>query len=81
MDKVTRLRRARHRLVKFQRRVWLAEALMWPTVILAVVSSVGGAVWFLRRRSSGGRHEMPDTPGAHEDGNLRIETDGQVTHA
>lgn len=54
---------------------------MWPTVILAVVSSVGGAVWFLRRRSSGGRHEMPDTPGAHEDGNLRIETDGQVTHA
>lgn len=81
MDKVTRLRHAQHRIVKVQRRLWLAQVLMWPTVIVAAVSSVGGLVWFLRRRSTGGRHEMPDTPGAHEDGTVRVEPDGQVTHA
>ena len=53
--------------------------LMWPTVIAAGVSSVGGLVWFLRRRSAAGRHEMPDTPGAHEDGNVHVEPNGQLT--
>jgi hypothetical protein len=52
---------------------------MWPTAIAIAVSSVGGLVWFLRRRSAGGRHEMPDTPGAHEDGNVHVEPDGQLT--
>jgi hypothetical protein len=81
MDKVIRLRHAQHRIVKVQRRLWLAQVLMWPTVILAAVSSVGGLAWFLRRRSTGGRHEMPDTPGAHEDGTVRVEPNGQVTPA
>jgi hypothetical protein len=48
-------------------------------VIAVGVSSVGGLVWFLRRRSAGGRHEMPDTPGAHEDGNVHVEPD-ESTH-
>jgi hypothetical protein len=61
MDKLTRLRQAQQRMVRVQRRVWLAQVLMWPTVIAAGVSSVGGLVWILRRRYAGGRHEMPDS--------------------
>jgi hypothetical protein len=53
---------------------------MWPTVIAARVSSVGGLVWILRRRYAGGRHEMPDTPGAHEVGTVQIEPDGRLSH-
>jgi len=60
--------------------VWLAQALMWPTVIAAGVSSVGGLVWILRRRHAGGRHEMPNTPGAHEVGTVHIEPDGRLSH-
>ena len=77
MDKLTRLRHAQQRIVRVQRRVWLAQVLMWPTVIAAGVSSVGGLVWILRRRYAGGRHEMPDTPGAHEVGTLQIQPDGR----
>jgi hypothetical protein len=79
MDKLSRLRHAQRRIAKVQRRLLLAEVLMWPTVIGAGVSSVAGLVWFLRRRSAGGRHEMPDMPGAHEDGELHVEPDGQLT--
>jgi hypothetical protein len=43
------------------------------------VSLVGGLVWFMRRRSAGGRHEMPDMPGAHEDGDVHVESDRQLT--
>jgi hypothetical protein len=79
MDKLSRLRHAQRRIVKVQRRLWLAEVLVWPTVIAAGVASIGGLVWFLRRRSAGGRHEMPDMPGAHEDGDVHVEPDGQLT--
>jgi hypothetical protein len=79
MNKLTRLRHAQRRIVKVQRRLWLAEVLMWPTVIAVGVSSVGGLVWFVRRRSTGGRHEMPDMPGAHEDGDVHVEPDGQLS--
>jgi hypothetical protein len=51
---------------------------MWPTVIAAGVSSVGGLMWILHRRSAAGRHEMPDRPGAHEDGDMRVEPNGQL---
>jgi hypothetical protein len=78
MDKLTRLQRAQQRIVRVQRRVWLAQVLMW--VIAAGVSSVGGLVWILRRRYAGGRHEMPDTPGAHEVGTVQIESDGRLSH-
>ncbi|WP_319435442.1 hypothetical protein [Mycobacterium sp. RTGN5] len=66
METLPRLRRAEHRIVKIQRRVWLAQVLMWPTIIVGAVLSAGALVWFLRRRSTGGRHEMPDLAGAHE---------------
>jgi len=80
MDKPTRLRHAQQRIVKVQRRVWLAQILMWPTVVAAGVTSVGGLLWFLRRRSAGGRHEMPDTPGAHEAGSVHVEPNSRLTH-
>src|SRR6267154_939476 len=79
MDTLTRLRHAQQRIVRVQRRVWPAQVLMWPTVIAAGVSSVGGLVWILRRRYAGGRHEMPDTPGAHEAGTVQIEPDGRLS--
>ena len=81
MDKLTGLRHAQQRIVKVQRRVWLAQLLMWPTVVAAGMLSVGGLVWVLRRRYAGGRHEMPDTPGAHEAGTVHVEPDGRLSHA
>jgi hypothetical protein len=79
MDKLARLRRAEKRIVKYQRRVWLAQALMWPTIVIGAVLAVGALVWFLRSRSAGGRHEMPDLPGAHEAGAVDPHTDGQAS--
>jgi hypothetical protein len=81
MDKLTGLRHAQQRIVKVQRRVWLAQVLMWPTVVAAGMLSVGGLVWLLRRRYTGGRHEMPDSPGAHEAGTVHVEPDGRLSHA
>jgi hypothetical protein len=81
MDKLTGLKHAQQRIVKVQRRVWLTQALMWPTVIAAGVLTVGGLVWFLRYRSAGGRHEMPDLPGAHEAGTVHVEPDGRLSQA
>jgi hypothetical protein len=81
MDKLTRLRHAQQRVVKVQRRVWLAQALMWPTIVATGMLSVGGLVWILRRRNAGGRHEMPDTPGAHEEGTVHVESDGGLSQA
>jgi hypothetical protein len=66
--KLARLRLTEKRIVKYQRRVWLAQVLMWPTILIGAVLAVGALVWFLRSRSAGGRHEMPDLPGAHEPG-------------
>lgn len=63
MDKLARVRSAEKRIVRYQRRIWLAQVLMWPAIIVVAVAAV---VWFARRRSAGGRHEMPDLPGAHE---------------
>ena len=79
MDKLSRLRHTQQGIVKVQRRVWLAQVLMSSTVIAAGVLSVGGLVWILRRRYSGGRHEMPNTPGAHETGTVHVEPDGRLS--
>lgn len=79
MDKLARLRHAEKRIAKYQRRVWLAQVLMWPTIILGAVVAVAALVWFLRSRSAGGRHEMPDLPGAHEAGPIDPQADGQAS--
>jgi hypothetical protein len=75
MDKLARVRRAEKRIVKYQRRAWLAQVLMWPMII---VGAVGALVWFLRGRSAGGRHEMPDLPGAHEAGAVDPQANGHA---
>jgi hypothetical protein len=80
MDKLTRLRHAQQRIVKVQRRVWLGQVLIWPTIVATGMLSVGGLLWILRRRNAGGRHEMPDTPGAHEAGTVQVESDGRISH-
>ena len=77
MDKLARVRHAEQRIATVQRRVWLAQVLLWPTIVVAGAASVGAAVWFLRRRSGGGRHEMPDLPGAHEAGVVDPSVDGE----
>ncbi|MFS0898229.1 hypothetical protein [Mycolicibacterium litorale] len=79
METVTRLRHAQQRILKIQRRLWLAQIAMWPTLAVAGTVTVAGVVVLLRRRSAGGRHELPESPGAH-----RVETvaehNGQVSH-
>ncbi|AKK26309.1 hypothetical protein [Mycobacterium sp. EPa45] len=74
MDKLARLQHAEKRIVRLQRRVWLAQTLVWPTVIVGAILAVGAVVWFVQRRSGGGRHEMPDTPGAHKAGVTAAQT-------
>jgi nitrate reductase NapE component len=81
MDKLARLRLAEKRIVKYQRRVWLAQVLMWPMIIVGAVVAVGTLVWFLRSRSAGGRHEMPDLPGAHEAGVVDPQANGQASES
>jgi len=79
MNTLARARHTQQRIVRVQRRVFLAEALLWPTVAIGGVLSVGGIVWLLRHRYVGGRHEMPDTPGAHEEGTVHVEPDGRLS--
>ncbi|GAC1635660.1 MAG: hypothetical protein NVS4B6_02860 [Mycobacterium sp.] len=79
MDGLTRLRHAQQRIVKIQWRLWLAQVLIWPAVIAAGASLVAGLLWFLRHRSAGGRHEMPDTPGAHEAGIGKVAPNSGLT--
>ena len=80
MDKLARLRHAQQRIDRGQRRVLLAQVLMWSTVIAAGVSAAGCLVWILRRRYAGGQHEMPDTPGARGEGTVQMQPDGRVSH-
>jgi hypothetical protein len=80
VDNLNRFRHTQQRIVKVQRRVWLAQALMWPTIVAASMLSVGGVALILRHRYSGGRHEMPDTPGAHEAGTVQVKPDGGLSH-
>jgi hypothetical protein len=79
MDKLARVRRTQRRIVKIQRRVWLAEVLMWPAAIASGIVAVGGLLYILRRRSPEGRHVMPETPGDHETGTVRVQPDGRLT--
>lgn len=78
MDKFDRVKRAEKRIVKYQRRVWLAQVLMWPTIVIGAVLAGVGVVWFIRNRSAGGRHQMPDLPGAHEAGAVDPQASSQA---
>jgi hypothetical protein len=76
MTLLTRLRRTERTILKAQRRLWLLQIALWPTLVLTVISMLAaGAWWFLRRNSAppqpapAGRHEAPNPA-----------TNGQLTH-
>lgn len=54
MDTLTRVRHAQQRIFKAQRRLVLAQALFWPTVVLASLGAVTAAVVRYRSRETGG---------------------------
>ncbi|OSC27998.1 hypothetical protein B8W69_12280 [Mycobacterium vulneris] len=51
-----RLGRAERKVLRLQRRLWFAQLAVWPIVIVLAVLLVGGVLWVVRRRSTGGRH-------------------------
>lgn len=60
----TALRSARNgqrRVVRLQRRLWLAELALWPAVLLSAVLLSAGA-WVLWQRRSGVREAAGTTP-------------------
>lgn len=46
-----RLGRAERKVLRLQRRLWLAQLAMWPTAIALAAALLAGTVWLLRRRS------------------------------
>lgn len=42
--------------MRLQRRLWLAQLAMWPTVIVLAILLLVGVWWLVRGRSTGGRH-------------------------
>jgi hypothetical protein len=54
MDNLVRLRQARRRVVKVQRRIWLLQVAFWPAVALGLTvaaCAVARLIW-LRRRAA-----------------------------
>jgi hypothetical protein len=69
MQTLARLRHAQAKVVTVQRRLWLIQALATPVLALIGLAVVGAAVVLWRQRAtSTGKHELPDTPGAHRVG-------------
>ena len=58
-----RLGRAERKMLRLQRRLWLAQLAMWPTAIVLAVLLLGGVLWVVWRRSTGGRHAAAPAPG------------------
>lgn len=52
-----RLGRAERKVLRLQRRLWLAQLAIWPTVIVLVAGLLAAVVWVLRRRSADRGHE------------------------
>lgn len=61
MDTLTRLRHAQKRIFTAQRRLVVAQALLWPTVVLASAGTVAAVV--LRYRGRGVRGMPPPVDG------------------
>lgn len=56
-----RLGRAERKVLRLQRRLWLAQVAMWPTALVVAAALLAGTVWWLRRRSGGHRPDpSPD---------------------
>lgn len=54
------VRNGQRRVLRLQRRLWLAELALWPTAILLAVLAAAGA-WLLWRRTSQRRSRGHDT--------------------
>lgn len=55
MDNLVRVRQARRRVVKVQRRMWLLQVAFWPAVALgfiAAASAVARPIWRRRRAAA-----------------------------
>lgn len=55
-----RLGRAKRKVLRLQRRLWLAQLAMWPTAIALAVLLTGASV-LVWRRSARGRHRSVTT--------------------
>ena len=73
MESLTRLRDAPRTVARAQRRIWLAQALAGPVLVLSGVVALGVVtLWWRRRTFGNGRHELPDTQGAHRAGDDQL---------
>jgi hypothetical protein len=54
MKTLTRARHAQKRIVKAQRRLWLLQMTMWPTLVLVGLGAVTALALQLRSRREGG---------------------------
>jgi hypothetical protein len=74
METLAGLREVQRKAVRVQRRLWLIQVLMWPTLVLAAVTASIALVLWSRRSTGGGRHELPETPGVH-----RVDADNETS--
>ena len=73
MESLTLLRDAPRTVARTQRRIWLAQALAGPVLVLSGVVALGVVtLWWRRRTPGNGRHELPDTQGAHRAGDDQL---------
>ncbi|ORA09558.1 hypothetical protein [Mycobacterium arosiense] len=59
-----RLGRAERKVLRLQRRLWLAQLAMWPIAIVLAAALLAGTVWVLRRKTAG--QGLDPTPTAIE---------------
>jgi hypothetical protein len=70
MDNLVRLRQARDRVVKVQRRIWILQAAFWPVVVLSgivIATAVARLAW-RRYRSESVVDDAPVTSPSRTDG-------------
>lgn len=65
METLARLRNAERKVVGAQRRLWLIQILTWPALVLTGVTVLAAVVLWRSRTTSDGKHELPESPGAH----------------
>jgi hypothetical protein len=59
METLTRARHAQKRIFKAQRRLWLLQAALWPTLAVAGIGAVAAAVVRYRGRADGPVSAVP----------------------
>jgi hypothetical protein len=78
MDNLVRLREARRRVVKIQRRIWILQAAFWPVVVLGgilIATTVARLVW-RRYNAAAVVNDAPVTSPNQADGAQSASTNG-----